>query len=101
MPHALLTYELAPDYLERRAALRDRHLRLAWQAADAGRLLLGGAVGDPPESALLLFADAASADAFARDDPYVREGLVTAWRVLPWCTVVGSGAADPLRPPSS
>ena len=33
MAHFLLTYDLAPDYLERRAALRDAHLALAWAAA--------------------------------------------------------------------
>ena len=98
MPHYLLSYTLAPDYIERRTAFRAAHLALAWQAADAGALLLGGAVGDPVESALLLFADAVAARAFAEADPYVREGLVSAWRVLPWATVVGRDAAAPLRP---
>lgn len=98
MPHFLLSYALAPDYLERRPQHRDAHLALAWGAAENGDLLLGGAVGDPVESALLLFADADAAAAFAARDPYVREGLVTAWRVLPWATVVGSDAATPVRP---
>ena len=97
MPHYLLTYELAPDYLDRRPGFREAHLALAWQAADAGKLLLGGAVGDPVESALLLFSDAAAATAFAEADPYVREGLVRSWRVTPWITVVGEGAATPIR----
>ncbi len=98
MPHYLLSYDLAPDYLERRSAFRDRHLALAWEAADEGALLLGGAVGDPVESALLLFTDADAAIAFAEADPYVREGLVRFWRVLAWATVVGPQAAAPLRP---
>ncbi len=98
MAHFLLHYDLAPDYLTRRAGLRAGHLALAWAAADRGELLLGGAVGMPPESALLLFADAAAAERFAVADPYVREGLVTRWRMLPWTTVVGQGAATPLRP---
>ena len=98
MPHFLLTYELADDYLERRGALRESHLALAWEAADAGALVLGGAVGDPVESALLVFSDADSAAAFARADPYVTEGLVVCWRVSPWATVVGREASAPLRP---
>lgn len=98
MAHFLLAYDLAPDYLARRPAFRDAHLALAWAAADRGALLLGGAVGDPVESALLLFTDAEAAHAFARADPYVANGLVTAWRVLPWATVVGAGAATPVRP---
>lgn len=98
MAHFLLTYDLAPDYLARRPAFRDAHLALAWSAADRGALLLGGAVGDPVESALLLFTDSEEAHAFAAADPYVANGLVTRWRVLPWATVVGAGAATPVRP---
>lgn len=98
MAHYLLRYTLAPDYLARRGVLREAHLALAWAAADAGTLLLGGAVGDPPESALLLFGDAEAARAFAAQDPYVAQGLVTRWEVLPWTTVVGAEAATPIRP---
>ncbi|GAO38496.1 hypothetical protein SCH01S_16_00120 [Sphingomonas changbaiensis NBRC 104936] len=98
MPHFILTYELAPDYLERRSQFRTEHLKLAWEAADQGALLLGGAVGDPPESAMLLFTDRAAAEAFAKADPYVAQGLVKEWRVRPWTTVVGKEAATPVRP---
>jgi uncharacterized protein len=98
MPHFLLRYDLAPDYLDRRPAFRDAHLALAWAGADQGTLLLGGAVGDPVEGALLLFTDAQAAQDFAESDPYVREGLVTRWQVLSWTTVVGAEAATPVRP---
>lgn len=98
MAHFILTYTLASDYLERRGVLRDEHLRLAWDAADKGALLLAGAVGDPPESALLVFTDERAARAFAEGDPYVRAGIVTDWRVRPWLTVVGERAATPVRP---
>jgi hypothetical protein len=98
MPHYLLTYYLAPDYLERRGGFRDEHLALAWRNADQGSLILAGAVGDPVESALLLFTDADSAAAFARADPYVANGLVRDWRVTPWTTVVGKDASTPVRP---
>jgi len=98
MTHFLLFYDLAPDYLARRAAFRDAHLALAWRAVERGELLLGGAVGDPVESALLLFTAAGPAHAFAQADPYVAQGLVTRWSVVPWATVVGAEAADPVRP---
>jgi len=97
MAHYLLRYDLAPDYLARRGDYRDAHLALAWKASEAGTLLLGGAVGDPVESALLLFTDADAARAFAEADPYVGAGIVTAWRMLPWTTVVGDEAATPVR----
>jgi uncharacterized protein len=97
--HYLLLYDTAPDYLERRGDHRAAHLGLAWAAAERGELLLGGAVGDPVESALLLFRGDSPdvASAFARADPYVLNGLVSSWRVLPWSTVVGDGAASPVR----
>jgi uncharacterized protein YciI len=96
--HWILRYATTPDYLERRAAFRDAHLKLAWANVEAGDLLLGGAIGDPPESALLLFTNEAAARAFAAADPYVANGLVARWDVLPWNTVVGDQAANPVRP---
>ena len=97
--HFLLMYELAADYLERRGQFRPEHLALAWQAVERGELLLGGALADPVDGAVLLFEgeSAEVAEAFAARDPYVRNGLVTRWKVRPWTTVVGEHAAMPLR----
>lgn len=97
--HYLLIYDVVPDYLERRAAYRDEHLALAWKAHDEGHLLLGGALAEPVDGAILLFQGESSAvaEAFAQADPYVRHGVVTRWRVRPWTTVVGAGAAHPVR----
>lgn len=96
----LLFYDLADDYLERRAAFRDAHLALAWAAQARGEVVLGGALADPADGAVLHFrADSpAPAEAFARADPYVRNGLVTRWRVRAWTTVVGDAASQPVRP---
>jgi uncharacterized protein YciI len=96
--HYLLFYEVVPDYEERRMALRAAHLAYAKAACARGELLLGGALGDPVDGAVLLFrADSpAAAEAFAVADPYVTNGLVTRWRVRAWATVVGEGAAGPL-----
>jgi hypothetical protein len=100
MAHWLLIYDLAPDYLDRRPGFRDVHLELAWAAADRGELVLAGALADPTDQAMLLFAgeDASLAEAFARADPYVTNGLVVRWHVRPWLTVAGAGAANPVRP---
>ena len=59
---------------------------------------LAGALADPADGAVLLFQgdSPAAAEAFAAADPYVREGLVTHWRVRTWMTVVGEGAAHPV-----
>ena len=88
--HYALFYETVPDYLERRGPLRAEHLALAERARREGRLVLAGAF-DPPDGALLVFRgdDASAAEAFAREDPYVRNGLVAHWRVRAWNVVVG------------
>jgi uncharacterized protein YciI len=98
--HFLLIYDAAADYLQRRTEFRAEHLALAWQAVQRGELLLGGAVGEPADSALLLFR-CESADipaAFAKADPYVVNGLIKSWQVKPWHTVVGEDAANPVQP---
>jgi uncharacterized protein YciI len=99
MKHFLLFYQFVPDYLERRAQFRSQHLALAWSSVERGELILGGALADPADSAALLFSgeDSSVAEAFARADPYVSEGLVTDWKVREWTTVVGERAATPVR----
>jgi hypothetical protein len=96
--HFLLIYTTAPEYLERRHQFRDAHLSLAWAAVERGELVLGGALADPDQGAMLLFKgdDAAAAEAFAQADPYVSSGLVTSWTVREWRTVVGPDCATPV-----
>jgi uncharacterized protein YciI len=80
--------------VQRRQPFRAEHLALAEQAHRDGRLVLAGAF-DPADGALLVF-DVASADeveAFVRADPYVKNGLVTAWCVRRWSVVIGGAAA--------
>jgi hypothetical protein len=55
---------------------------------EAGRLVMAGALGDPPSEALIVFRDAADAEAFVARDPYVAGGVVASWRVEPWNVVV-------------
>ncbi len=99
--HYLLFYDVVPDYLTRRAAYRAEHLALARAAHDRGELVLGGALADPADGAVLLFRgdSPAVAEAFAAADPYVRHGLVVRWRVRAWATVVGDGASLPAPDP--
>ena len=92
--HFLLFYTYAPDMLERRSAFRGQHLELARASVAAGELVLAGALADPVDQGVLLFKGptGARAEAFAVADPYVRNGLVTAWRVREWTTVAGPDA---------
>jgi uncharacterized protein len=99
MNHYLLIYELQDDYLERRGEFRDEHLKLAWEAAGNSGLILGGALDDPADRAVLLFEGGSpeAAQQFAENDPYVVHGLVKSWSVRPWTTVVGESASNPVR----
>jgi uncharacterized protein YciI len=94
-----LTYDVVANFAERRLPFRDAHLRLVRDAHERGHLLFAGALGDPPDGALLVFRtdNAAAVEDFARADPYVREGLATAWQVRPWNVVVGAELAAPPR----
>jgi uncharacterized protein len=93
--HYLLFYELTSDYLERRIALRREHLELAREAHERGELILGGALSNPVDRAVLLFRGDSPevAESFALADPYVRDGLVKRWQVREWTTVVGDDPA--------
>jgi len=96
--HYLLIYELTTDYLDRRVEYRNEHLDMARKAAASGDLVLGGALQNPADCAVLLFKSDSpdSAKTFAENDPYVKNGLVTSWEVRPWMTVVGDDAAHPV-----
>jgi uncharacterized protein YciI len=96
--HYLLMYDLADDYLERRQPLRPAHFAYARKFVERGELLLGGALAEPVDTAVLLFRgeSPAAAAAFAAADPYVLQGLVKTWRVRPWSTVIGPTAELPL-----
>ena len=97
MPYFALAYDVVPGFVDRRLAFREAHLKRVRDAHDRGELMLAGALGDPPDGALLVFRgeSAAVAETFARADPYVTEGLVTAWRVRPWHVVIGGEPATP------
>lgn len=87
----ILLYDVVDNFIDRRAPLRDDHLARVRAAHDRGDLVMAGAFADPVDGAALVFtgADRSVAERFAADDPYVTEGLVTAWRVRTWNVVVG------------
>jgi uncharacterized protein len=94
----LLFYDVVDGYVERRQPFRSAHLARAQAAVVRGDLVLGGALADPVDQAVLLFCgdSSAVAEAFATGDPYVLNGLVKAWRVRTWNVVIGT-AFDALQ----
>jgi uncharacterized protein YciI len=96
MAYYALIYDLVDDYLARRAAFREEHLRLAADAHARGEMVMAGAFADPADKALLVFRgdDRSIAESFARNDPYVRNGLIKRWEVRPWTVVIGGTATN-------
>ncbi len=93
--HYLLFYDVVDNYVERRQPFRAAHLQYARQAVARGELVLGGALANPVDGAVMLFCGSSPAvvESFAHNDPYVINGLITKWRVREWATVVGAQAA--------
>ncbi|MEX2595244.1 MAG: YciI-like protein [Anditalea sp.] len=87
----ILTYATGDDYIERRASLRNLHLALAKEYHEKGLLLMGGALADPADKAVLIFKcqDKAVVENFALKDPYVQKGVIASWEVREWTVVIG------------
>ena len=98
--HYLRFYDTVPENAARRLPYRAAHLAHARAAVERGELVLGGALADPVDGAVLLFRgeSPAAGEAFARTDPYVLNGVVAGWRVRAWTTVVGELAEVKLPP---
>jgi uncharacterized protein YciI len=90
MRYFALFYDVIDGFVEKRMPFREEHLRLVREAHARGEIVIAGALGDPPEGALLVFRgpSRAVAEEFAGRDPYVRQGLVAGWKVKPWAVVV-------------
>lgn len=84
--HYLLLYDYVEDVLERRGPYRSDHLARIKAEQDAGRVVMAGALGDPPSGAAIVFrgVEREFVEGFVREDPYVRAGLVPRWHVVRW-----------------
>ena len=101
MNHYLLFYELVDDHIARRGRVSRRAPGAGfWKASARGELVMGGALANPVDTAVLLFKGDSPevAERFAQSDPYVANGLVKRWYVREWTTVAGEGCANPKRP---
>jgi uncharacterized protein YciI len=87
----ILTYVTVEDYVTRRAPFRSAHLALAREYHERGFLVMGGALADPADKAVLVFRcqDKSVVEDFVRQDPYVQNGLIVSWEVREWTVVIG------------
>lgn len=92
LPYALLEYSYTKDILEKRGPFREAHLAGAKKKLEAGKLVMGGAVGDPVSGAVFIFKNISlqEIEEFVQNDPYVANGLVTNWSTKPYTVVVGN-----------
>lgn len=87
----ILFYKTIENYTELRTPYRAVHLALAQKMRDEGKLILAGALEEPADGAVLIFSGDSpdDAEAFAKNDPYVRNGLITEWYIRKWNVVIG------------
>lgn len=87
----ILIYSTCENYVERRQPFREEHLALATEAYSNGSIVMAGALSDPADGAVLVFKGDSPevAESFAKNDPYVKNGLITEWKVRPWTVVIG------------
>lgn len=92
MKYYILFYKTADDYMERRTAYRAEHLKYALDFQEDGGLVMAGALADPADGAVLIFKgdNPDVAREFARNDPYVKNGLIAGWEVREWTVVIGN-----------
>lgn len=90
MQYLILAYDgTDPGALDRRLAVRPRHLEVARAMADAGTLREGGALLDEEgrmvgSMAIVEFADRADLDRWLETDPYVTGGVWQDIQVRPY-----------------
>jgi uncharacterized protein YciI len=95
MPYFALIYDVVEDFVDKRTPFRPAHLKEVRESHGRGELIMAGALADPA-GALLVFRaqDKSIAERFAKNDPYVKEGLVKNWKVRPWTVVVGQDPSE-------
>jgi uncharacterized protein YciI len=84
--HHLLLYDYVEDALERRGPYREEHLARIRAGQQDGRIVMAGAIGDPPEGGAIVFrgVEPEAIEAWTEEDPYVTGGVVTGKRILLW-----------------
>jgi uncharacterized protein len=87
----ILFYKTVDNYIEKRVPYREEHLKLANASHADGKIVMAGALAEPADSAVLIFKgdSPAVAEDFARNDPYVKNGVIAEWNVRPWTVVIG------------
>jgi uncharacterized protein len=84
MKKAVLFYESAPDFRTTGPRHFADHVARWKTYQDRGELLMIGTYTDAALGALAIFTTREAAEEFARDDPFVVNGVVSRWEVRDW-----------------
>src|SRR5262245_47047155 len=81
----VLFYESADDVAEKAPFHAEAH-RAHWPSfLERGELLMIGPFGDPQtQGAMSIFRSREAAEKFARNDPFVVNGVVRTWEIWEW-----------------
>lgn len=83
----LLRYDYIPDVLEKRGPYREGHLGLAKKMVEEGTCISAGPTGEPgqdPNGGLFIFTTEEAAKEYVAGDPYVKNGIVSSYKILEW-----------------
>eukprot|EP00045_Choanoeca_perplexa_P022375 m.9290 g.9290 ORF g.9290 m.9290 type:complete len:130 (-) comp9405_c0_seq1:128-517(-) len=90
MKLGLLQYNYVDNMLEKRQPHRAAHLAYASSKNSQGDIIMGGALNEPVDKGIIVCTSVTTAEAFAANDPYVLNGLVSSYEVREYNVVVGS-----------
>jgi uncharacterized protein YciI len=85
MKYAVVLYESADDVAGRAPEHFPAHRARLGEFHAAGDLIMVGTFGDPQaEGSMAIFGSRDAAERFVAGDPFVRNGVVRAFRILDW-----------------
>jgi uncharacterized protein YciI len=84
----VLNYETADGALPLARTLFPAHRTRADGFKASGVLLMIGTWADPSEGAMAVFTTREAAEEFAREDPFVLQGVVKSWAIREWNEVM-------------
>jgi uncharacterized protein YciI len=85
-------YESADRVRARAPAHHADHVAHYQPFAERGELLMIGTFADPrQDGSMALFTTRDAAERFVAGDPFVRHGVVRAWKILEWNEVLRPG----------
>jgi uncharacterized protein YciI len=86
----VLYYQSSPDVLAKAPLYGEAH-RARWkQFLDNGTLLMIGPFANPKEGAMGIFTTREAAENFAKEDPFVLNGVVSHWVIREWMEAIAS-----------